>query len=79
MFQVGRGAQAIAQLIHEVVTKKLGGKAEFVTGTNAIIFQAMDQGKGSIDIHPDVWLPNQETFTKKYVGQKNSGFKQKFL
>ena len=27
----------------------------------------MDQGKGDIDVHPDVWLPNQESFTKKYV------------
>ena len=66
------GAQAIAQLIHEVVEKKLGGEAEFVTGTNATIFQAMDQGKGAIDIHPDVWLPNQETFTKKYVDDRKT-------
>ena len=36
-------------------------------GNNASIFQAMDQGKGDIDVHPDVWLPNQESFTKKYV------------
>ena len=27
----------------------------------------MDQGKGDIDVHPDVWLPNQESFTMKYV------------
>ncbi len=66
------GAQAIAHLIHEVVTKKLGGQAEFAPGTNATIFQAMDQGKGAIDIHPDVWLPNQETFTKKYVDSRKT-------
>jgi glycine betaine/proline transport system substrate-binding protein len=40
---------------------------EYVPGNNATIFQAMDQGKGDIDVHPDVWLPNQESFTKKYV------------
>ena len=38
-----------------------------VPGNNATIFQGMDQGKGDIDVHPDVWLPNQESFTKKYV------------
>jgi len=61
------GAQAIAHLIQEVVVTRIGGTAELVPGNNATIFQAMDQGKGDIDVHPDVWLPNQESFTKKYV------------
>lgn len=61
------GAQAIAHLLAEVVTSRIGGEAELVPGNNATIFQAMDQGKGDIDVHPDVWLPNQESFTKKYV------------
>ena len=60
-------AQAIAHLLGAVVEMRIGGKAEYVPGNNATIFQAMDQGKGDIDVHPDVWLPNQETFTKKYV------------
>lgn len=61
------GAQAIAHLIAEVVTTRVGGQADLIPGNNASIFQAMDQGKGDIDVHPDVWLPNQESFTKKYV------------
>ncbi len=61
------GAQAIAHLLQAVVTERIGGEAELVPGNNATIFQAMDQGKGDIDVHPDVWLPNQESFTKKYV------------
>ena len=61
------GAQAIAHLLAAVVEMRIGGKAELVPGNNATIFQAMDQGKGDIDVHPDVWLPNQESFTKKYV------------
>ena len=61
------GAQAIANLLAAVVEMRIGGKAELVPGNNATIFQAMDQGKGDIDVHPDVWLPNQESFTKKYV------------
>jgi len=61
------GAQAIAYVLGEVVTSRIGGQVEYVPGNNATIFQAMDQGKGDIDVHPDVWLPNQESFTKKYV------------
>ncbi len=61
------GAQAIANLIKLIVTEKIGGEAELVPGTNATIFQGMDQGKGDVDVHPDVWLPNQENFTKQYV------------
>ena len=63
------GAQAIGHLLGEVVTTRIGGKVEYVPGNNATIFQAMDQGKGDIDVHPDVWLPNQESFTKKYVDE----------
>jgi len=61
------GAQAIAHLISEVVTTRIGGEADLIPGNNASIFQAMDQGKGDIDVHPDVWLPNQQSFTDKYV------------
>ncbi|MDE0345679.1 MAG: glycine/betaine ABC transporter substrate-binding protein [Boseongicola sp.] len=61
------GAQAIGHLLGEIVTSRIGGKVEYVPGNNATIFQAMDQGKGDIDVHPDVWLPNQESFTNKYV------------
>ena len=57
------GAQAIAHLLAAVVEMRIDGKAELVPGNNATIFQAMDQGKGDIDVHPDVWLPNQESFT----------------
>ncbi|MGC3937276.1 glycine betaine ABC transporter substrate-binding protein [Roseobacter sp. EG26] len=63
------GAQAIAHLLAAVVEMRIGGTAEMVPGNNATIFQAMDQGKGDIDVHPDVWLPNQESFTKKYVDE----------
>ena len=58
------GAQAIAHLLKAVVETRIGGTAELVPGNNATIFQGMDQGKGDIDVHPDVWLPNQEAFTK---------------
>jgi len=59
------GAQAMAHLLGAVVEMRIGGTVDYVPGNNATIFQGMDQGKGDIDVHPDVWLPNQESFTKK--------------
>ena len=70
------GTFAVADGVHLHVHAALGEagqvtsnalKVEMVPANNATIFQAMDQGKGDIDVHPDVWLPNQESFTKKYV------------
>ncbi len=63
------GAPAIAYVLGEVVTSRIGGTVEYVPGNNATIFQAMDQGEGDIDVHPDVWLPNQESFTRQYVDE----------
>jgi glycine betaine/proline transport system substrate-binding protein len=48
------GAQAIGHVLGEIVTSRIGGQVEYVPGNNATIFQAMDQGKGDIDVHPDV-------------------------
>lgn len=63
------GAQAIAHVLGAVVEMRIGGEVEFVPGNNATIFQGMDQGEGDIDVHPDVWLPNQESFTNQYVDE----------
>ncbi|MCY4148655.1 MAG: glycine/betaine ABC transporter substrate-binding protein [Gammaproteobacteria bacterium] len=64
--------RAIAGLIKVVIEDRIGGSAELVPGTNAVIFKAMDRGKGEIDVHPDVWLPNQSNFTNEYVDAKNT-------
>ena len=45
------GAQAIAHVLGEIVSSRIGGTVEYVPGNNATIFQAMDQGKGDIDVH----------------------------
>ena len=66
------GAKIIANLIKEVITVKLGGEADLVPGANAVIFAAMDGGRGDIDVHPDVWLPNQKSLTDEYVDGKGT-------
>ena len=70
--RTGRGATAIAHLIKVLVDEKVGGEATLVPGTNATIYQGMDRGKGDIDVHPDVWLPNQQNFTNEYVKEKGT-------
>ena len=65
-------AKAMANLIKVLVDEKLGGRANLVPGTNATIFQGMDRGKGDVDVHPDVWLPNQQNFVEEYVNQRGS-------
>ncbi|AXI47337.1 glycine/betaine ABC transporter substrate-binding protein [Sulfitobacter sp. SK012] len=63
------GAQAVANVLGAIVEMRMGGTVDYIPGNNATIFQAMDQGKGDIDVHPDVWLPNQQSFTQKYVDE----------
>ena len=65
-------AQAIAHLMGAVIESKIGGEVEYVAGNNATIWQAMDQGKGDIDVHADVWLPNQGNFADKYVKENGT-------
>lgn len=66
------GAKAVGYMIKAVIEDKIGGEAEMVTSTSPIIFSAMDGGRGDIDIHPDVWLPNQQALVDKYVTGKGT-------
>ena len=66
------GAKIIANVIKTVITDKLGGEAELVPAKNPAIYAGMDAGKGGIDVHPDVWLPNQQSFTDEYVEKKKT-------
>ena len=61
------GATAIANLLAAVVVDKMGGEAELVPGNNTAIYGAIDRSKGEIEVHPDIWLPNQEAYTNDLV------------
>ena len=67
------GAKAIAHLLQAVVKDKIGGEADIVPGNNAAIYGAIERDKGEIEVHPDIWLPNQEGFTKKLVSGSGNG------
>ncbi|SNT26419.1 glycine betaine ABC transporter substrate-binding protein [Tropicimonas sediminicola] len=66
------GAKIMTNVIGQVIESRLGGEVGYAPGANAVIFAAMDGGRGDIDVHPDVWLPNQASFTDEYVDQKGT-------
>jgi glycine betaine/proline transport system substrate-binding protein len=61
------GATVIANLLAAVVNDKIGGEAEIVPGNNTAIYGAIDRSKGEIEVHPDIWLPNQQGYTNSLV------------
>lgn len=63
------GARAVGQVIKAIVTTKMGVEAEILTGMNQqpVIFEGMSKGDGSIDIHPDMWMPNWSAAWDKYI------------
>lgn len=63
-------ADATSHIIKLVLEDNLGLDVEVQTGTNPIIFEAMD--KGTMHVHPEVWLPNQANLHKTYVEDKGT-------
>lgn len=61
-----------ANVIKVIAEENFGTEVELVPGTNAVVFKAMDRAKGDIDVHPEVWMPNQENLAKEYVQDKKS-------
>ncbi|WP_282602619.1 glycine betaine ABC transporter substrate-binding protein [Paracoccus sp. PARArs4] len=66
------GAKVMSRIIAQVIQTRLGSEAGYAPGANAVIFSAMDGGRGDIDVHPDVWLPNQASFTDEFVEGKGT-------
>ena len=59
-----------AKILQNAIESNLGLEVELQNGTNAIIFEAMDAG--SVQIMPEVWLPNQQNLVDQFVTQKGS-------
>lgn len=65
-------AQVMSDVVGKVLTNELGLQIGKVPSTNPVIFEAMDRGAGDIDVHPDVWLPNQQNLVDKYVKERGT-------
>lgn len=61
---------AVGNILKVVIEDNLGLDVEIQNGTNPIIFEAMDTG--SMHIHPEVWIPNQQNLHDTYVEDKKS-------
>lgn len=63
-------ANATSNILKVVIEENFGLEVELQSGTNPIIFEAMDAG--SMHLHPEVWLPNQVNLHNKYVNENKS-------
>lgn len=54
-----------AHIIQVIIEDNFGLSVELQSATNPVIFEAM--AKGSIDVHPEVWLPNQQNLFDRYA------------
>ena len=61
---------AMAHILKVVLEDNLGVEVELQNATNPIVFEAMD--KGTMHVHPEVWLPNQANLYQTYVEEKGT-------
>lgn len=59
-----------ANVLKVVIEDNLGLDVELQNATNPIVFEAMD--KGSMQVHPEVWMPNQQNLHDTYVEDKGT-------
>jgi len=59
-----------AHVLKVVMEENLGLDVELQTGTNPVVFEAMD--RGDMHVHPEVWLPNQNNLHKKFVEDRKT-------
>ena len=56
-----------AHIIQVILETRYGAHVELQTAANPVIFEAM--ARGSMQIHPEVWLPNQQALYDRYAGE----------
>ena len=55
------------KVIQVLLEERLGIESDTATGDHAMFYAGMHRGKGDIDIHPEIWQPNQKNFKVEYV------------
>ena len=63
------GGKAIAHFLEAVIEGPLASEAQIIRGLadQGIIGLGMSEGGGAIDVHPDLWMPNNQDFWDKYI------------
>ncbi len=62
--------QATGEIMRVIIEENIGLDVEIQTGSNPIIFEAMD--KGAMHLHPEVWIPNQQNLHDTFVEEKGT-------
>lgn len=61
---------ATAHVLKVALENNLGLEVELQSATNPVVFEAMDSG--SMHVHPEVWLPNQDNLNQQFVSDKKT-------
>jgi glycine betaine/proline transport system substrate-binding protein len=61
------GAIAIQHILGEVIATRLNGDVSYLAGDVPVLLAAAAKDDGSVDVLPDIWLPNQSAAWEKYV------------
>ena len=67
------GGLAIAHVLKTIIETKLDGEVDLILADQPVILAAMDKGDGSIDVHPDFWMPNQAGFWDRFIAKGSRG------
>ncbi|MBZ8135472.1 glycine betaine ABC transporter substrate-binding protein [Afifella sp. IM 167] len=59
-------AKAGSAILKALAEQEFGARVTLTPGTNPVIFAAMASGKGDMDVHPEVWLPNIQGLVDEY-------------
>ena len=62
--------KATGDILKFVIEDNFGLEVELQSATNPIVFEAMDSG--SMHVHPEVWMPNQQNLHDTYVVDKGT-------
>lgn len=67
-------SHAISNVLKVIIEQKLDANVKIIPADQAAVFAAMDKGDGSIDVHPDLWMPVQADRWAKFIapGSKES-------
>lgn len=62
------GAIVIENILAEVIRTRLDGEVTILAADLPVLFASAGKNDGSVDVLPDIWLPNQAAAWAKYVG-----------
>lgn len=60
-------SHVVSNVLKTVIEKRLGADVKIIPADQAAIFASMDKGDGSIDVHPELWLPAQSDRWAKFI------------